>query len=103
LNKMKNTLILSISSKNLDCMEIAKKMNELGINCDITSNISISNGNIENGCRITTTVAKDKTIDKIWKISKSCGNINCGHISVTGIYNGCTNDYPWVSKCPGNK
>lgn len=99
---MKNTVIVSVSAKDLDCVELAINLSKIGINCDISRNITVLDGSVENGCRVTTTATKDETISKIWKTAQSCGDIKCGHVSVAGGFVGCVNDYPWNSRCPRN-
>ena len=46
--------VLSISGSNImnDCSEVILLMKTLGINGDVTSNKTILDGNLENGCRI---------------------------------------------------
>ena len=54
---MKNTVELSISNQNLNCIEVVKKLQELKIVASVTSNNSVvrtktNEFKIENGCRI---------------------------------------------------
>ena len=98
---MKSSVVLSVSSPELSCTKLASKLVKCGINCDITENLTLVEGVVETGCRITFTATSDSQVKEIWEAARSEGRIKCGHISVPGRYSGCTMDYPFKSRCPG--
>ena len=102
----KNTITLSISSKNIsNCHKVAKMMVNLGIMSSITPNYTVldsMNGHyIENGCRILIGSSNIKDIRKVWLPLKKEFNLNCAHLNIKGKYNGCIYDYLRESNCPG--
>lgn len=101
---MKSSLVLSVSAPNMDCHYIAKKLAQIGVYGDISTNTTFQgNENFENGCRLTSTVSSKKEIRKIWEVIKSSSTgVKCGHLTV-GQFEGCTQNYPWTDNCPGSK
>lgn len=103
---MNSTATLSLSSKSLDCFQLAKLFYNSGIRCDITPNITIGIDSIEKGCRIVSTVSSKDDIKKMWTLVKNSDtyktDICCGHLNVEGIYSGCVLNFSFEDKCSQN-
>ena len=102
---MKTTAILSISGAELNCNAIAWKLLRAGINCDISKNVTIIDGQLENGCRIMSTISNDKEINKIWDLVKNPPLVKCAHLKINNKFEGCIFDFIPSNKtnCPGLK
>ena len=103
------TSILTISGSKIDdnCSNVIKILMKSKINCNIVSNKSImlnkEKSILENGCRITLCGLNTKYIgSKIWKPLKNEFDINCGHLSILGVYDGCIKNYLAPSLCSLN-
>ena len=92
-------MVLSISSKSLECGEIIRLLQKSNINCDVTSNITIIDGNIENGCKLMKTINSRQDVQKVWNTVKNATDIYCGHLLIDGQYSGCILDYNIKSNC----
>lgn len=95
--------VLSISGSNImnDCSEVILLMKTLGINGDVTSNKTILDGNLENGCRIYVASKNREDTRQLWKsLSKSLGLI-CAHVKFSEHQDGCVFDIFRESLCPG--
>jgi hypothetical protein len=78
--------LISISTKKkMDCGEIAEYLRKTGIECTVSSNISIVCKDKkcwkEYGCKIHS----NKNVNKIWKSLKNKYDLNCAHLK----YDGC--------------
>lgn len=96
---MKTTMVLSMSSPSLDCAELMQKMRSAGISCGVSPNHTVVDGQIERGCRITTTVESRKQVRGIWDTARRGEDVKCAHLHLQGSYSGCVLDYSFESKC----
>ena len=110
--KFKQSGILSVSANDIDCHKIAKMMKDFGIHCSITENWSVVPSRIhgdvklERGCRMLINHIDPTSNDleeKVWKPIKKEFNIECAHLSIGNMFNGCIYNYFRKSDCPGNK
>lgn len=95
-----STAELSVSSPTMDCLNLVNRLKKAGIDCNVTSNITIQCGEIESGCKILTTVTKKADIMNLWNITKT-NDVTCGYLKIDGgIYNGCILNFLAKTKCP---
>jgi len=92
-------ITLSISSSNIkDCYDIAKTMKKFLIESKITPNYSVNYKNnvykIERGCSIEIYNIKPSQIkSKVWYPLQKKYNLDCAHLFIKNIYNGCINKF----------
>ena len=92
-------ITLSISSSNIkDCSDVAKTMKNFLIESKITPNYSVDCKNniykIERGCSIEIYNIKPSQIkSKVWYPLKEKYNLDCAHLFIENIYNGCINEF----------
>lgn len=90
---------LSVSrKKKLDCEEMAKYLETLGINTLVRSNIS-TQPHKEYGCQITQGIQSRREIMNIWDPIKERYGFTCAHISVGNVFDGCVLDFLAPTKC----
>ena len=96
---------LSISGKRVDkdCSNVLAVMKRLGITGDVTPNISLVDGDRENGCRILIASQPFKQKAEIlWKEMQREADLTCAHVSVRNdTEEGCVLDVFRPSICPG--
>ena len=96
--------VLSVSGARIsyDCSEVVDAMVRLGINGDVTRNISVLEGDIEKGCRVRVAQkdAKEST-RKLWNELRRTTGIVCAHVHVSSVEDGCVHDVYRPSSCPG--
>jgi hypothetical protein len=97
---------LSISKKNIDCIEVANFLTKCGVrNANIIGGTGIVNGLIEPSCTIRLghdySSSNKFLINQLWTNLKSKYNFECAYFSVPGIYGGCIKDWMRPSNCIG--
>lgn len=100
-----SSLVMSISAEKLDCNDIIRHLQHFKIMASVTENKSIickdNVCKVENGCRIMfNRIDKFNLEHKLWKSIQKFNKLDCAHIYVPGIFNGCIYDYLEPSKCP---
>jgi len=96
---MLDTAKISISKKNLSCEDVIANLLKANINCSITKNITLIDGKIESGCKITTTISSENDVRKVWDISKNQFDLTCAHLE-TSNYEGCILGFLHKRSCP---
>ena len=81
---------------------VAKALWEVGIVADVSENVSIRDGAVEHGCRITMDGGSKPRIAEAWDVVKMPFRLSCAHLSVTASYQGCIFDFLRSSACPGS-
>lgn len=96
---------LSVSSTSLtSCNDIVEIMQKLGMNGNVTDNITIIDGKIEKGCQIL--IASEPTrenVQKVWKRLQDQLSFTCAHAEIKHRESGCVFDVFRESSCPGKK
>lgn len=91
---------ISISHKKLNCEKVAEFLGKIGIQSDVTRNISYQKTGIEEGCRLVQTMNSRNDICNIWELLKNEYGLTCAHLNVNGKYDGCILNYLAPSVCP---
>ena len=94
---------LSISGKELKCEEVVELLQKMGINCDISKNITITDGSIETGCRILTESTKQKDIHYLWDKCQNSFDLKCAHLHIPAVYAGCVWGFIKKKECPSSQ
>ena len=100
---------LNISKKGLSCQEVAKALQQLGITCQISENISVQKEpntnqlNLENGCSIDLCGLNRDKYQQVWFHLRDKFNLGCANLKIDGQYTGCIYSYLQESACPGFK
>ena len=97
----KVSTVLSISRPGyLSCKSVAEFLSAAGYSVDVTSNISMQWGKPEWGCRIVQPLETKEDVKTVWSLLKSEYGLRCGHLNVSGKFDGCVLDYIAPSQCP---
>lgn len=93
-----NTSTLSISSSKIkSCAEVVEHLKSMGLKFDfhVLSNITYHNKNIENGCQIVFVQNENpkEALKHIWNPIQKHYNLNCAHLHIPHVYNGCILNY----------
>lgn len=94
--------ILSVSGEvDSECKSIIDSMIKLNLCGDVTTNKSIYEGAVENGCRIMVAGKNEETdVTRLWyDISKS-HKFTCAHVEFKKSVSGCVFDVLGPSRCP---
>lgn len=92
---------LNISSKNLDCEEVATFFQTHDIACMVTKNTSVLDQNtIEHGCKINI-LDSNAMNHTLWDKLKTQFDLTCAHLKKEKLFYGCIYDYFRKSNCPG--
>jgi hypothetical protein len=95
-----DSLRLSISSREMDCTDVAKHMARCGILSNTTSNLTSVDGGLEAGCSILINrVTKPVLEQAVWHPLKERYQLTCAHVLVPGIFTGCVLDFLRTSLC----
>ena len=98
--------ILSVSGDRVteNCDEVIGIMYQLGINGDVTRNVTVLDSKIEKGCRINVVSqpVKDNS-RKLWENLQKRLGLRCAHIEIEHQEAGCTYDVFRESLCPGKE
>ena len=103
MSGMPTTVVLSVSAPTLDCGELVQLLARSGIDCSVTSNSSVVDGRIENGCRILSAVRTDAEVMELWGVTRTMPGVSCAHLAVPGRYYGCVANFPKVRCGEGSK
>lgn len=97
------TAVLSLSGAALNCEEVAVLMQKLGIGGDVTRNVTVLDGALEPGCRVTVVApAPARDASKVlWEAARARFGLRCAHVEVTSHASGCVFDVFRPSACPG--
>ena len=97
------TLSLSGTRLASHCDEVVSTMLALGINGDVTRNVSVVDGAVENGCRVLV-ASKDAKGDakRLWDAVSTRARLQCAHVSGEERFSGCVLDVYRPSLCSGN-
>ena len=93
---------LSVSGQ-VDCKDVVETMKKLGIMGDVTPNVTVVDGGIENGCRIN--IASRPHMDNLktlWVNLQEQFTLGCAHVKIGELQSGCILDFMRKSECPGN-
>lgn len=97
------TTILNISSKKIDskCSNVITFMQKIGIECNISSQKTVTKNDIDNGCQIVITGLNPNLLEnKVWKPLAQEFDLKCAHMNMTREYYGCIRNFIRKSDCP---
>ena len=111
--EVKNNNVSEITKHN-SCVHVLKAFEKCNIEAKITPNISLVNGQLEEGCTIVMPkeYGNREKLSEIWNIVKtSPGNFkgqtnllhseyDCAHLKIDGIFQGCIFNYIKANFCP---
>lgn len=90
---------LSVSRRGkLDCDEISRYLESMGIISLIKSNVS-TQPHREHGCQMTQAITSRDDIRKIWEPLQKKYGFTCAHVSVGNIFDGCVLDFLAPTNC----
>jgi hypothetical protein len=95
---------LAISSPLVasDCSDVIRMMKKLGISGDVTPNVTILDGDLENGCKIVVASAPHREKARIlWDALRTPLGLTCAHVRVESRVEGCVLDVFRPSACTG--
>jgi hypothetical protein len=91
---------LAISrNEPLNCGKVVDFLARAGIITDATSNVSLMGDRKEYGCRLVRGVHSKSEIEKQWVLLRDEYNLECAHLTVVGMYDGCVLNYLAPSRC----
>lgn len=95
--------ILSVSGKQLtDCTEIIAIMKKLGLNGNISRNMTVLDGELETGCNVAIASEPVKTnVQTLWNELKSHFGLKCAHVEFKHHESDCVYNIFRQSSCPG--
>jgi len=96
--------VLSVSGPSLssDCREVVSAMRRLGIHGDVSSNVTVIDGDVEPGCRATiVTKPVKQSSKKLWQTLLADMAFTCAHVEIISHEDGCVFDVFRKSACPG--
>ena len=94
--------ILSLSGRGLACADVVNAMIKLGINGDVTQNVSVVDGIEESGCRVAiATVPYKESVRSLWTHISHTSTLTCAHVRIDDVFSGCVLDYLRPSQCSG--
>ena len=97
---------LSVSGNlKKDCGDVVNAMIRLGINGDVTSNTTVLDNCIEQGCRvvIASQVNAETNLERLWKELRDTCHLTCAHASISrDVKQGCVLDVIRPSLCKGS-
>lgn len=95
---MKTTATLSISARDLSCTRVVYHLAKAGVLARVTPNASIVRGedgapSLETGCEVRMDVERKEDLRSTWRGLKEAFGLGCGHLTVGGVFSGCTERY----------
>ena len=105
MKKFRMVATLSVSGPQLhvDCSNVVRAMQSLGIAGDVTPNLTLVDGRQEPGCRVVIASRPSKEhADRLWERLRPECDLTCAHLSVRDdVMEGCVLDVLRPSRCPG--
>ncbi len=101
------TATLSVSRSGLRCSDVVRTLQDMGVACDVTSNITLvpdGAGGVrkENGCRIIMgQVGGKQDVQRAWSALQKKHFLTCAHGKIQGEASGCVFDLLGDTRCPG--
>ena len=71
------------------------------MNGNVSSNKTIIDGKLENGCEIIIANGKKKTLEALWQQLSESEKFTCAYVKTEKITSGCIFDILGKSNCPG--
>jgi hypothetical protein len=88
-----------------NCKSVVSQLARAGIQCSVTDTTSIrcKAGQCwrEGGCRIVRTISDPRDVTELWRVLQNTHPLQCAHLSIPEVFNGCILDYLRPSLCHG--
>ena len=100
------TATLSISRSGLRCVDVMRTLQDLGVACDVTPNMTlVPDGKRlrrESGCRVVMgQISNKEEVQRVWEALKNEHMLRCAHGKIQGEASGCVFDLFGGTRCPG--